>query len=278
MTSLKRTGAIRATLATITLASLLLAISSVAPVASADHSWGGYHWARTTNPFTLLLGDNVASTWDGHLILASSDWSASSVLDTFITTGSGGRNCKAKSGRVEVCNGKYGNNGWLGLATIWISGSHITQGTVKVNDTYFNTPTYNTPAWRQLVMCQEIAHTFGLDHQDENFGNANLNSCMDYTNSPESNQHPNQHDFDQLELIYAHLDSVTTVGTLSDGGGGSGRGKGNGATSDSNDPSAWGTEIHRSADGRSSIFEEKLSTGKRVLRHVFWAEPRGHLH
>ena len=106
----------------------------------------------------------------------------------------------------------YGNNGWLGIAQIWASGSHITQGVVKLNDTYFNTPTYDTGSWRQFVMCQEIGHTFGLDHQDENFNNANLGSCMDYTNNPSSNQHPNTHDYDQLESIYSHVDGTTTVG------------------------------------------------------------------
>lgn len=30
------------------------------------------------------------------------------------------------------------NNGWLGIASISVNGSHITQGTVKLNDTYFN--------------------------------------------------------------------------------------------------------------------------------------------
>ena len=29
----------------------------------ADHSWGSYHWARTSNPFNLKLGDNVTSCW-----------------------------------------------------------------------------------------------------------------------------------------------------------------------------------------------------------------------
>ncbi len=33
-------------------------------------------------------------------------------------------------------------------------------------------------------MCQEIGHDFGLDHQDENFNNPNLGTCMDYTNDP----------------------------------------------------------------------------------------------
>ena len=31
-----------------------------APAALANHSWGGYHWARTSNPFTVKLGDNVS--------------------------------------------------------------------------------------------------------------------------------------------------------------------------------------------------------------------------
>ena len=52
----------------------------------------------------------------------------------------------------------------------------------EVNDTYFNTAKYNTPVWRNLVMCQEVGHTLGLDHQDEIFDNVNLGTCMDYTN------------------------------------------------------------------------------------------------
>ena len=62
-------------------------------------------------------------------------------------------------------------------------------------------------------MCQEVGHTLGLDHQDENFDNPNLGTCMDYTSDPGTNQHPNQHDYDELEAIYAHLDTTTTVGS-----------------------------------------------------------------
>ncbi|MCA1831415.1 MAG: hypothetical protein LC750_01495 [Actinobacteria bacterium] len=195
--------------------SMVLMVSLAAP-AGANHSWGGYHWARTANPFTLRLGDNVTSTWDPILATTSSDWSRSTVLDTTIVAGSvtNPKNCKATLGRVEVCNAKYGYNGWLGIAQIWLqSGStHIVQGVVKLNDSYFNTSTYNSTAWRNLVSCQEVAHTFGLDHQDENFDNPNLGTCMDYTNDPSTNQHPNQHDYDELVTIYNHLDSSTTIG------------------------------------------------------------------
>jgi hypothetical protein len=195
-------------------AAVLVAVAGLP--AQANHSWGGYHWARTANPFTLKVGDNVGSAWDAYLNEAISDWSASSVLDlTKVAGGTRAKNCRPNSGRIEVCNARYGNTGWLGVAQIWLSGGHISQAITKLNDTYFDTPQYNTPAWRRLVMCQEIAHDFGLDHQDENFGNPNLGSCMDYTNDPDgppSNEHPNQHDFDQLIAIYSHLDSTSTVG------------------------------------------------------------------
>jgi hypothetical protein len=51
-------------------------------------------------------------------------------------------------------------------------------------------------------MCQEVGHTFRLDHQDEKFNNVNLGTCMDYTSDPDgslngelSNLHPNAHDY-----------------------------------------------------------------------------------
>jgi hypothetical protein len=168
-----------------------------------------------SNPFILKTGDNVSSIWDTHLDFAISDWNFSSVLDLQkVAGGTNPRRCRPTAGRIEVCNAAYGFNGWLGIAQIWINGLHITQATTKVNDSYFNTSTYNKPEWRRLVMCQEIAHDFGLDHQDVNFSNPNLGSCMDYTNDPDgppSNEHPNQHDFDMLEQIYAHLDSTSTI-------------------------------------------------------------------
>jgi len=39
------------------------AIAAVsAPAALANHSWGGYHWARTANPFTVKLGNNLTTS------------------------------------------------------------------------------------------------------------------------------------------------------------------------------------------------------------------------
>ncbi len=253
-----------------------LAVFAVAGTALATHSWGGYHWARTGNPFTLKLGDNVSSVWDPILATASSDWTLSSVLDTAVVTGlSNPKNCRPTAGRVEVCSKTYGNNGWLGLAQIWITGgTHITQGAVKLNDTYFNTPTYNNPNEKLHVMCQEIGHTFGLDHQSTN--GSSLDTCMDYFSNTGVNAgstlstHPNQHDYDELVTIYTHLDSTNTV--LSSGGG-----KGKPANvgqniEDFNDPSAWGKAAKQDARGKNSLYERDLGKGEKLFTFVTWAE------
>jgi hypothetical protein len=253
---------------------------TVFPVpAYAGHRWNGFHWARTTSSFTLKLGDNVSSAWDSYLADASSDWSASAALNTVIVRGSvsARKRCEPTSGRVEVCSGKYGNTGWLGIARIWArtSDSHIVKAIVKLNNTYFSRPQYDTSGWRRLVMCQEVAHAFGLDHQDETTSNGNLGTCMDYTNDPDgtlagqaSNEHPNQHDYDELAAIYAHPDSDTTVKQVfrgaaslrepSDGAVGTGQ---------------WGKLRRSTNSGRTELYELDLGRGHKILTHVIWAEP-----
>jgi len=248
------------------------------PITAENHSWNGYHWARKSNPFDVkLLKDRLRTSWDNYLTTTSTDWSAEkyggsnttvgtqNMLNTPVqnpsTTRQISRKCPYVQGKVQVCDYTYGNNGWLGVASIYISGSHITQGVVKMNDTYFNTSKYTTSAWRNLVMCQEVGHTLGLDHQDETFDNGNLNTCMDYTNSPDSNQHPNTHDYYQLSTIYQHPDSSTTLAQTAD------------TSNDPGDtPRQWGKEIWREENGRASVFEKKLDKEgkKKQLTHVLW--------
>ncbi|MBK5294219.1 MAG: hypothetical protein JJE04_21385 [Acidobacteriia bacterium] len=252
---------------------LLLAVVGVLAVGVglASHSWGGYHWARTANPFTLKLGDNVTTAWELYLATTSSDWSQSIVLDTTVVAGSTTpKPCRATSGRVEICNSKYGGTGWLGVAQIWITGGvHIAQGIVKVNDTYFNTPTYNKPEWRNLVMCQEVGHTFGLDHQDENFSNDPLGTCMDYSNIPGPNQHPNNHDYYMLESIYAHLDAFTTLSASTP--------MPPAMNMDLDGPGQWGKLVKSSRGGKHEVYEQDFGGGHKVVTFVTWVpgEERG---
>ena len=266
-------------------ASMVCALTLLTSTSHADHSWGSYHWERSSDPFSLELGDNLSSTWDPHLGIASLDWSGSTALDT--TVGAGGTNprrCRPTRGRVEVCNSRYGNTGWLGLAQIWVSGGHITQGVSKNNDYYFDMPTYDNDDWRQFVTCQEIGHTFGLGHQDEDFSNTNLGSCMDYTNDPLTegdllnNLHPNYHDYVWLETIYAH----THAPPSDDDGGGNCNPKAKKCKAGSSGPPAfddldldgpgqWGRLIGASASGRTSVYELDFGNGNKIITHVIWA-------
>ena len=223
------------------------ALSAVAAgPASAAHSWGTYHWAKakTSAPTVGVdLGDNLlksrstdwpaifdgASTTGANVVF---NWSNlqlfplgtgnvfADVLDTPSVTGANltsQKRCNPKSGRVEVCNARYGYNGWLGLAQIWISGGHIVQGTAKVNDTYLDGSRYNAVN-KQHVLCQEVGHTFGLGHTSED--GSDQNTCMDYADAFD-NPHTNAHDNEQINAIYTtHTDGgSTTTSTATKGKG-----------------------------------------------------------
>lgn len=244
-----------------------VALAAVSAPVLAGHSWGGYHWARTSNSeLAVPVGDNVDSRWDSALQGAVVDWNKSTVIQSPLVAGTTNpKNCKAVSGTIQVCNSTYGRTGWLGIAQIWLSGGHISQGITKLNDTYFNTATYNTPAWRNMVTCQEIGHDYGLDHQDETFDNPNLGTCMDYTNNPESNQHPNAHDYEQLIAVYNHVDSAMSVMSSGASAGADG---GNG-------PAEWGRPTKFDRLGRPIEFVRVDGPGVRVITHVTWAMGEG---
>ena len=234
----------------------------------ASHSWGNYHWARTANPFTLKVGNNVTSAWTSEFNTAISDWNQSAELGLSPVAGSARRNCKMVAGTVQVCNRTYGNNGWLGLASINITGGvHITQGVAKMNDTYFNTPTYNNPNEKLHVMCQEIGHTFGLGHTSED--GSSQNTCMDYFSNTGANAgstlstRPNAHDYEQLSSIYAHLDSFNTSSSATAAARA-------GQSDVTEDPSSWGELMRQSDNGRSSTYERINGDGSKTMTEVYW--------
>jgi hypothetical protein len=247
-------------------AGVALATVAATPVL-ASHSWGGYHWLRTTNELTVPVGDNVNSVWDNYLNVAVADWNKSTVINSPKVAGSAtSKQCRAVAGTIQVCNAAYGRNGWLGIASIWLSNGHISQGTTKLNDTYFAMAQYNSPTWRQLVTCQEVGHNYGLGHQDEDFNTDNTNSCMDYTNNPAGNEHPDAHDYEQLLSIYNHLESGMTI---------SSGGRGSSGAEAGDTPAEWGRAVHFDRQGRPDYFELNEGNGNRKITHVFWAIGEG---
>ena len=187
------------------------------------------------------------------------------MLDAVVVDGSYGSraSCSPAAGRVEVCNESYGQTGWLGVASIAIDGRHITSAFVMVNDTYYRLDEYDTPAYRRLVMCQEVGHAFGLGHTDEVQTNRNQGTCMDYSDHPEgppSNEHPNDHDYAELESLYRHLDSRSTVASVA------------GPTLAAVPEASWGRQIS-GAPTRAGVatYLREVDADSVVLTHVLWA-------
>jgi len=267
------------------------ALAALTP-AIANHSWGTYHWAGDGRNLTLKINVATTSQWNASINDAISDWNESKEITLTGPTAvaASAKKCSPIVGQILVCNEAYGRRGWLGIASIWItSDGHIGQGTTKLNDSYFDLTFYNTPGWRALVACQEIAHDFGLDHQDEAFSNANLGSCMDYTNAPDGgvvngfdygpdNRHPNAHDYEQIKAIYNHDDGYTTA-TASTNFGIRQVGKAApqplSSEGSGDSPSEWGRAIHKDGAGRPDVYLKDLGGGRKVITHVFWAIGEG---
>ena len=170
------------------------------------------------------------------------------------------KSCRPTLGRVEVCNANYRNTGWLGLAQIWIySDGHIAQGIVKNNDYYFGNSSYqyNNKAEMQHVICQEIGHTFGLDHRARTA--ALRTPVWTTTTTPATairrRPHPNTHDYQQLSTIYTHLDSSNSYDN----------------TSAAFLPDA--VPSFAAANRVSQVeYVDDLGNGRKLVTWVFWAE------
>jgi hypothetical protein len=190
-------------------AALLLApVATVAPTVASQT--GGFHWARKSSQFTLQVGSNLDGPWPSILKQVVADWNKNeTVTFRIVGGGTGPQECRPVTGRVEVCNWRYGTQeGWLGLTRLYFNdrGDHIDAATVQMNDSFFDTNSqYNNDAARRHTMCHELGHTPGLDH-------VGTNSCMnDSQVAVFNNLHPINKDFNQLARIYSHKDSTTTV-------------------------------------------------------------------
>ena len=79
----------------------------------------------------------------------------------------------------------------------------------------------------------------------------------------QDNEHPNQHDYDELGLVYGHLDSTTTVRA-----GTSAAGAPNGFDA----PGEWGRRVAGSDDPHSvAVYEREFGQGQRLVTFVIWA-------
>ncbi len=253
------------------------AISAVAAAAPlvAGHSWNNYHWERDANAISPPVVDFTTGEWaqSNRVQQAVNDWNQSMYINSPYVRGSGSNTaCPIVGGEIHVCNHTYGDIGWVGIASISVSrgrNPHITGGVSKMNDTYYAVPFYDNDVWRQLVMCQEIGHDYGLGHQNEDFRTNTTDSCMEYTRTPTAiDKTADAHDYQQLQTIYTHSHG-------GDGGGGGEGGKGKPKKFDvGNRPADWGTPIGRDAQGRANLYKRSEASFD-IITHVTWAIGEG---
>ena len=148
----------------------LLALAAFPSSADANHSWGGYHWARTSNPFTIKLGDNVSGSWDSN---------ARHRLVRLEPIHRARHHRRRRRNETEelpshqrACRGLQRQLRQHRLARCGADLDHRRRRTSPrvrsriTTTTSATRPTqYNNTAEMQHVICQEIGHTFGLDHQ-----------------------------------------------------------------------------------------------------------------
>lgn len=60
-----------------------------------------------------------------------------------------------------------------------------------------------------LILLQ-VGHGYGLPHSDEDFTNADLGNCMDYTNNPEANMMPGTYNYEFLADMYGTVPGSAT--------------------------------------------------------------------
>ena len=165
-----------------------LLIAGLAGSAAQAHQWGC--WIQADRNVKLR---NVAGTYAGYAV---SDWNSMTILN--ISSVSSGE-------ETYVFNANSGATGWGGIARITnYSGCTILRATDQLNTYYYSA---SSNAGRG-VHCQEIGHTFGLDHSNDG-------GCMGggYWYDISTHYRPVSHNVTDIGNMYANrISTVPTVG------------------------------------------------------------------
>ncbi|KAL3924347.1 MAG: hypothetical protein SGILL_001099 [Bacillariaceae sp.] len=175
---------------------------------------------------SLEMWNALDDTWQAEYAEAINDWDTCepNVLTLSTKVVPVDNSCSQVDGVMKVCNeadkgtspyslflvlllitGNYGDTGWLGINEVLKSvPDQIIQSSVaKMNEYYLNNAGYDE---RLYTMCHEVGHGFGLPHTDENFNNADLGNCLDYTNRPKNNLRPGEYNCNRLKTMYGTVD------------------------------------------------------------------------
>jgi hypothetical protein len=189
---------------------LLLAVSALLTVpalAAASHVWSingrAVHWASTTNPAQIELGDSLDDpVWNSLRNVPGLVWSATPKSGGGMTASPHVRLPVRPGGlasnEVEMYDGFYGRTGWIGQATLTSidANGHIRDAYLQLNQSYSL-----TQSEKQATINHEVGHTIGLGHQTQTVMCPVLCGI----------QNPVQHDYDIVNFVNSHRDSYGTA-------------------------------------------------------------------
>lgn len=185
-----------------------------ATTATGLHSWSTYHWPTPRAP--AVFDKTKGTYWAVAAHVA--DWATlGTPMQPTMTT-------RRADADVTVTDGR--STQWLGLAQISLDADgHITSGKVTLNTAILSTDPRFGPEASAHVLCQELGHIWGLNHN-----RSALDTCMNdcataateaewlaCLNHPDGTT-PNAHDVEQLLIIYDHVDPDPDPAPTSDGG------------------------------------------------------------
>ncbi len=213
-----------------------LGLLTVATVASADHAWSVYHWP-SDNLSPTVVDRTTSPLYD--VPAGVLEWAnlGTSIQPQMATTN--------KKGDIKVKESVISSTSYLGLAGVYLDDDgHITRAEIVLN-TRLMVELFG-PDPRDIadhVLCQEIGHVLGLDHNRVNDSSPDDDTCMNDSRATLGlYMAPNAHDTAQLNVIYDHSDAI------SDGGEG-------------------GPDCSKSPNAKKC----RSGNGQWITVHVFWA-------
>lgn len=165
------------------------------------------HWPGSTKPREISYINNLSPMYSKWLPKAIASWNLAGEGAIHLQEGG---NAPIQ---ITVTSGNFGATGWVGVVTTTNS-EIMTFAPMKVNDYYLRCMSYlNTDSQRLFVVIHELGHTFGMEHNNENFSDANKCDPMDYTGDTDgsisgqcSNLYPNKDSSEKIKAKYANTD------------------------------------------------------------------------